>query len=201
MGRAIPSGRPLGLPASAAYAAVARSLALRLLAGQRRHRRSRIVGGRRTGPPRRTGLDALVVVERLAVTGRPLALRAQLPLTTVESAGDTRRVVLGSPLAGIAEDEVLDITPGIADITGRLLSNPEYSNLPRKFKTAISGLQDVAHEINDVAFVGVTETSRLGRPGPSPDARPPGSSSPGGDAQLGGRAAPYGADVCPRTAR
>ena len=27
--------------------------------------------------------------------------------------------------------------------------------LPRKFKTALSGLQDVAHEINDVAFVGV----------------------------------------------
>ena len=51
-------------------------------------------------------------------------------LTTVESAGDTPRVVLGSPLAGIAADEVLDITPGIADITGRLLSNPEYSNLP-----------------------------------------------------------------------
>jgi sulfite reductase (ferredoxin) len=76
-------------------------------------------------------------------------------LTTVESAGDTPRVVLGSPLAGIAEDEVLDITPGIADITGRLLNNPDYSNLPRKFKTAISGLQDVAHEINDVAFVGV----------------------------------------------
>jgi sulfite reductase (ferredoxin) len=76
-------------------------------------------------------------------------------LTTVESAGDTPRVVLGSPLAGITEDEVLDITPGIADITGRLLNNPEYSNLPRKFKTAISGLQDVAHEINDVAFVGV----------------------------------------------
>jgi sulfite reductase (ferredoxin) len=76
-------------------------------------------------------------------------------LTTVESAGDTPRVVLGSPLAGIAEDEVLDITPGIADITGRLLNNPDYSNLPRKFKTALSGLQDVAHEINDVAFVGV----------------------------------------------
>jgi sulfite reductase (ferredoxin) len=79
----------------------------------------------------------------------------EVGLTTVESAGDTPRVVLGSPLTGIAVDEVLDITPGIADITGRLLSNPEFSNLPRKFKTAISGLQDVAHEINDVAFVGV----------------------------------------------
>ncbi|NUP52513.1 MAG: nitrite/sulfite reductase, partial [Catenulispora sp.] len=31
----------------------------------------------------------------------------------------------------------------------------EFSNLPRKFKTAISGLQDVVHEINDISFVGV----------------------------------------------
>ena len=33
----------------------------------------------------------------------------------------------------------------------------DFSNLPRKFKTAISGspLLDVAHEINDIAFVGV----------------------------------------------
>ncbi len=39
----------------------------------------------------------------------------------------------------------------------RVLNNPAYSNLPRKFKTAISGspVLDVVHEINDVAFVGV----------------------------------------------
>ncbi|MFC0452024.1 nitrite/sulfite reductase [Rhodococcus jostii] len=76
-------------------------------------------------------------------------------LTTAESAGDTPRVVLGSPMAGIAVDEVLDATPALHEITRRLIANPEYSNLPRKFKTAISGLQDVVHEINDVAFIGV----------------------------------------------
>ncbi|MDV7355191.1 nitrite/sulfite reductase [Rhodococcus oxybenzonivorans] len=76
-------------------------------------------------------------------------------LTTAESAGDTPRVVLGSPMAGIAADEVLDATPAVHEITRRLIANPEYSNLPRKFKTAISGLQDVVHEINDVAFIGV----------------------------------------------
>lgn len=76
-------------------------------------------------------------------------------LTTAESAGDTPRVVLGSPMAGIAVDEVLDATPALKEITRRLIANPEYSNLPRKFKTAISGLQDVVHEINDVAFIGV----------------------------------------------
>src|SRR6201999_294187 len=62
---------------------------------------------------------------------------------------------LGSPVAGIAEDEVIDGTPAIEEIKRRYVGDRAFSNLPRKFKTAISGLQDVAHEIHDVAFVGV----------------------------------------------
>ncbi len=78
-------------------------------------------------------------------------------LSTTEACGDTPRVVLGSPVAGIAEDEIIDGTPAIEEIQRRVIGNPEFSNLPRKFKTAVSGspLLDVAHEINDVAFVGV----------------------------------------------
>ncbi|MFE9439936.1 nitrite/sulfite reductase [Streptomyces sp. NPDC006602] len=78
-------------------------------------------------------------------------------LSTTEACGDTPRVVLGSPVAGIAEDEIIDGTPAIEEIHRRVIGNPAYSNLPRKFKTAVSGspLLDVAHEINDVAFVGV----------------------------------------------
>jgi sulfite reductase (ferredoxin) len=76
-------------------------------------------------------------------------------LQTTEACGDCPRVVLGSPLAGESLDEVLDPTPAIEEIVRRYIGKPEYSNLPRKFKTAISGLQDVVHEINDVAFVGV----------------------------------------------
>ena len=76
-------------------------------------------------------------------------------LKTTEACGDCPRVVLGSPLAGDAVDEVLDPTPAIDEIVRRYIGDPKYSNLPRKFKTAISGLQDVAHEINDVAFIGV----------------------------------------------
>ncbi len=76
-------------------------------------------------------------------------------LQTTEACGDCPRVVLGSPLAGESLDEVLDPTPAIEEIVRRYIGEPEYSNLPRKFKTAISGLQDVVHEINDVAFVGV----------------------------------------------
>jgi sulfite reductase (ferredoxin) len=76
-------------------------------------------------------------------------------LQTTEACGDCPRVVLGSPLAGESLDEVIDATAAIDEIVRRYVGNPEYANLPRKFKTAISGLQDVVHEINDVAFVGV----------------------------------------------
>jgi sulfite reductase (ferredoxin) len=76
-------------------------------------------------------------------------------LQTTEAGGDCPRVVLGSPLAGDSVDEVLDATPAIDEIVRRYIGKPEYSNLPRKFKTAISGLQDVCHEVNDVAFIGV----------------------------------------------
>ncbi|WSM75400.1 nitrite/sulfite reductase [Streptomyces cellulosae] len=78
-------------------------------------------------------------------------------LSTVTACGDTPRVMIGSPVAGIAEDEIIDGTPALEEMKRRVLGNPAYSNLPRKFKTAISGspVLDVVHEINDVAFVGV----------------------------------------------
>ncbi|MEU3727199.1 nitrite/sulfite reductase [Streptomyces sp. NPDC031705] len=78
-------------------------------------------------------------------------------LSTTEACGDTPRVILGSPVAGIARDEIIDGTPAIEEIHRRIVGNPDFSNLPRKFKSAVSGspLLDVAHEINDVAFVGV----------------------------------------------
>ncbi|WP_026423057.1 nitrite/sulfite reductase [Actinokineospora inagensis] len=76
-------------------------------------------------------------------------------LTTMEACGDSPRVILGSPVAGIGVDEVIDGTPAIHEITRRYVGDKAFSNLPRKFKTAVSGLPDVAHEIHDIAFVGV----------------------------------------------
>ncbi|HET6260007.1 nitrite/sulfite reductase [Pseudonocardia sp.] len=78
-----------------------------------------------------------------------------LGLLTTEACGDTPRVILGSPVAGIAADEKIDPRPAIDAIIERHIGSPEFSNLPRKFKTAISWQQDVAHEVNDVSFVGV----------------------------------------------
>ena len=78
-------------------------------------------------------------------------------LSTQEACGDCPRVVLGSPVAGVAADEIIDGTPAVRAIVDNYIGDPRFSNLPRKFKTAISGSphHDVAHEINDVAFVGV----------------------------------------------
>ena len=76
-------------------------------------------------------------------------------LTTTEACGDTPRVVLGSPVAGIAAAEVIDATPAIRDITARYIGDSQFSNLPRKFKTSIGWLPDLPYEVNDVAFVGV----------------------------------------------
>ena len=69
----------------------------------------------------------------------------------------------------------------------RFIGDPEFANLPRKFKTALTGhpSHDVVHEINDVSFVGIVHPE-LG-PGfdlwvggglsTNPAARPNGSAS------------------------
>jgi len=77
-------------------------------------------------------------------------------LNTWDACGDVPRVILGSPVAGIAKDEIIDATPAIRKIQ-QIVTDDEFQNLPRKFKTAISGnaRQDVVHEINDLAFIGV----------------------------------------------
>lgn len=78
-------------------------------------------------------------------------------LITTDACGDTPRTVLGSPVAGVAADEIIDGTPAVLAIREKFVGDEELQNLPRKFKTAISGNpnQDVAHEIHDIAFVGV----------------------------------------------
>ncbi len=78
-------------------------------------------------------------------------------LQTMEACGDSPRVILGSPLAGIAADEIIDGTPAIDEILRRYVGNEEFSNLPRKFKSSISGhpSHDTVPEVNDISFVGV----------------------------------------------
>jgi sulfite reductase (ferredoxin) len=85
-------------------------------------------------------------------------------LSTTEACGDTPRVILGCPLAGIDAEEIIDATPQISETAERYVGDPAFSNLPRKYKSAMSGcaVQCTVHEINDIAFVGV----------PGPDGEP-----------------------------
>ncbi|QVQ52435.1 nitrite/sulfite reductase [Spiractinospora alimapuensis] len=99
--------------------------------------------------------DVPAIWERLEAVG----------LSTTEACGDTPRVILGCPLAGVAEDEVLDATDQIREVYEEHVGSPAFSNLPRKFKTSISGCSHYCtnHECNDVAFVGVVDEN--GTPG------------------------------------
>jgi sulfite reductase (ferredoxin) len=76
-------------------------------------------------------------------------------LSTTEACGDTPRVIIGSPVAGVAEAEVIDPTEAITEITRRFIGDPSLANLPRKFKSSISWLPDTPYEANDISFVGV----------------------------------------------
>ena len=78
-------------------------------------------------------------------------------LGTTEACGDSPRVILGCPLAGVAADEVVNGAPHISEVAVRYLGDPAFANLPRKFKTSISGCSVFCtnHEINDISLVGV----------------------------------------------
>lgn len=77
-------------------------------------------------------------------------------LHSLEACGDSPRPFLGSPVAGVAKDEIIDGTPALLEIERRYIGNKDFSNFPRKFKTAVTGhpSMDVSPETNDVSFVG-----------------------------------------------
>ena len=79
-------------------------------------------------------------------------------LSTTEACGDTPRVMLGCPVAGIDAGEILDASPMLRAAEEVATTHPGFTNLPRKYKTTVSGCASLctAHEINDISFVGVT---------------------------------------------
>ena len=77
-------------------------------------------------------------------------------LSSLEACGDSPRPFLGSPVAGVAKDEIIDGSAALEEIKRRYIGNPDFANFPRKFKTALTGhpSHDVSPETNDVSFVG-----------------------------------------------
>jgi sulfite reductase (ferredoxin) len=71
--------------------------------------------------------------------------------------GDVVRNVTGCPLAGLDGHELIDASPLAVEIAHQLTANPEFYNLPRKFKISVTGcpLWCSYPEINDVALTAL----------------------------------------------
>ncbi len=90
---------------------------------------------------------------------------AEAGLTTREACGNSVRNVTACPYAGVAADEVFDVTPYAEALTRYLLRHPLSSRLPRKFKIAFEGCPEdhALAAINDIGF-----HARLRADGPQP---------------------------------
>jgi sulfite reductase (ferredoxin) len=75
-------------------------------------------------------------------------------ISTRGACGDVARNITGCPLAGIAGDEIIDASPVALEVAHALMGNSELYNLPRKFKTSVTGCSVWCSypEINDIGF-------------------------------------------------
>ena len=87
-------------------------------------------------------------------------------LSTIQSGFDNPRNVTGNPIAGIDPNEILDTRPYTNELenflTNQRKGNPEYSNLPRKWNTAVAGAKDNFLLHNDIAFHPVENNGVMG---------------------------------------
>ena len=93
-------------------------------------------------------LESLVeVVDQLTTIG----------LSPKGACGDVVRNVTGCPLAGLDRHELVDASPLAVEVAHVLTANPDFYNLPRKFKVSVSGcpLWCSYPEINDVGLTAI----------------------------------------------
>ena len=79
-------------------------------------------------------------------------------MTSQFACGDSPRNVIGCPLAGVLEDEIIDSSQHARDVSDFFInSGREFSNLPRKFKPAVGGCHLHCHQpqINCYGLYGV----------------------------------------------
>jgi sulfite reductase (ferredoxin) len=76
-------------------------------------------------------------------------------LSTTGACGDVPRNITGCPLVGVHAHELADIRPLIRALEHELGGNPEFYNLPRKFKVSITACPDWCSypEINDISLI------------------------------------------------
>ncbi|HEY6338451.1 MAG TPA: nitrite reductase [Candidatus Sulfotelmatobacter sp.] len=84
----------------------------------------------------------------------------KVDLNTIGACGDVARNVTGCPVAGFDADEICDASPLAIETSRMLAGNPEFYNLPRKFKISITGCRVWCPypEINDIGLTATTRT-------------------------------------------
>jgi sulfite reductase (NADPH) hemoprotein beta-component len=93
---------------------------------------------------------------------------AEAGLTTREACGNSVRNITTCPHAGVARDEIFDVTPYAEAMTRYLLRHPLSSSLPRKFKIAFEGCASDDHTataINDLGWRAALAPDGSGRRG------------------------------------
>ncbi len=103
-------------------------------------------------------MDAEKVIREIGETG----------LSSREGCGNTMRNVTGDPWAGVAKDELFDLTPYVAAYVRYFVRHPTTQAMPRKVKTSFDGSpRDRAISgIHDVAFrARVRQSDDPARPG------------------------------------
>jgi len=85
-------------------------------------------------------------------------------LITRGAGGDGIRNVACSPLSGVAQDEIFDVTPYVKEVTNFMMKDPANLNLPRKYKIAFSNsLEDTANvTVTDIGFIAKIVNGKRG---------------------------------------
>jgi len=85
-------------------------------------------------------------------------------LLSMGSCGDNTRTITGCPLGGVEHGEIADATALAVEIDQFMNGNPEFSNLPRKFKITVTGCSHwcTYPEINDIGLTAARRNDEIG---------------------------------------
>lgn len=85
-------------------------------------------------------------------------------LSTTGACGDVARNITGCPLAGVHAHELVDVSPLVRALDKEFAGNPDFYNLPRKFKISVTACPDWCSypEINDISLIATRRPFRIG---------------------------------------
>lgn len=97
--------------------------------------------------------DIPVILERLSIVG----------LSVLGASGDCPRNIVSCPVNGIDHDQIDDVRDVVVALNNLYRGNPDFSNLPRKFKIGVSGCNKhcIQHEVQDLGFTAVKNGNDL----------------------------------------